>query len=332
MANEVISIIIPVYKAEKYLDRCLNSVLNQTFRDLEVILIDDGSPDRSPQLCDEWALKDPRIKVIHKENGGPSSARNAGLNEATGAYIGYVDSDDWILPMMFETLYSAIQRYDAEFAECELQICKSEEDPIIQPELKETVMDNREIMETFFRVKSQDIPYCTCGKLCKKEMLEGIRFWEGMRFEDIDYNYWISINCNKGVHINQIYYCWFYNVGSITRAGLIPEDMQLIKIWNRIRKDCKKNHPQYAYYAEMNYERAFMGLLAKGCKFGVSENYTNWPADRAYLLKNLRRFYKRLLKWKMPKSRKLLLTALCVNPAIVSLPFEVRNAITKAKE
>ena len=163
-------------------------------------------------------------------------------------------------------------------------------------------------------------------------MLEGIRFWEGMRFEDIDYNYWISINCNKGVHINQIYYCWFYNVGSITRAGLIPEDMQLIKIWNRIRKDCKKNHPQYAYYAEMNYERAFMGLLAKGCKFGVSENYTNWPADRAYLLKNLRRFYKRLLKWKMPKSRKLLLTALCVNPAIVSLPFEVRNAITKAKE
>lgn len=100
----MISIIIPIYKVEQYLDECVTSIINQTYKDLEIILVDDGSPDSCPQMCDEWAKKDARIKVVHKKNGGLSSARNAGLRVATGEYIGFVDSDDYVDETMYEDL------------------------------------------------------------------------------------------------------------------------------------------------------------------------------------------------------------------------------------
>ena len=109
-----ISVIIPVYKVEKYLDRCVNSVLNQTLKDIEVILIDDGSPDGCPAMCEEYKKKDNRVRVIHKENGGLGYARNSGLEIATGEYIAFVDSDDFIEEDMYESLYSDAIKYNAD--------------------------------------------------------------------------------------------------------------------------------------------------------------------------------------------------------------------------
>ena len=113
-----ISVIVPVYKVEPYLRRCVDSILAQTHKNLEVILVDDGSPDGCPAICDEYAAKDSRVKVIHKENGGVSSARNAGLDTATGDYIGFVDSDDWIEPDMYEDLLGALKETEADFSMC----------------------------------------------------------------------------------------------------------------------------------------------------------------------------------------------------------------------
>ena len=104
--NDLISIIVPVYNMEQYMERCVNSIINQTYHNLEIILVDDGSTDHSPAMCDEYALRDGRIKVVHKPNGGLSDARNAGLTVASGNYIGYVDSDDWIEPQMYEKMYA----------------------------------------------------------------------------------------------------------------------------------------------------------------------------------------------------------------------------------
>ena len=101
MNKPLISVIVPVYKVERYLDECVESIVNQTYHNLEIVLVDDGSPDNCPQMCDDWAKKDERIRVIHKENGGVSSARNAGLDICTGDYISFIDSDDWI-PSNFE--------------------------------------------------------------------------------------------------------------------------------------------------------------------------------------------------------------------------------------
>ena len=102
-----ISVIVPVYNVEQYLDRCVNSIVQQTYQNLEIVLIDDGSPDQCPQMCDEWSKKDNRIKVVHKENGGLSSARNAGLDTASGEYIAFVDSDDYIDNQMLELMLNA---------------------------------------------------------------------------------------------------------------------------------------------------------------------------------------------------------------------------------
>jgi glycosyltransferase involved in cell wall biosynthesis len=111
----LVSIVVPVYKVEKYLERCVKSLLCQTLHDIEIILVDDGSPDRCPQICDEYASRDERIKVVHKRNGGLSSARNAGLLVATGSYIGFVDSDDDVSLDMYERMLTIIEKYNTDF-------------------------------------------------------------------------------------------------------------------------------------------------------------------------------------------------------------------------
>jgi glycosyltransferase involved in cell wall biosynthesis len=122
----VISIIVPVYKVEPYLRRCVDSILAQTFRDFECILIDDGSPDNCPAICDEYAKKDSRIVVIHQENKGVSAARNAGLDRAQGEWIGFVDGDDWCDKGMYETLYKNARRHDADISICGLYEIQNE--------------------------------------------------------------------------------------------------------------------------------------------------------------------------------------------------------------
>lgn len=116
-----VSIIVPIYNVQKYLDRCVTSLVNQTLKDIEIILVDDGSPDACPSLCDQWAKKDQRIKVVHKENGGLSSARNAGLRIVQGEYIGFVDSDDDVELDMYERMYAQAKKYNVDFVMCDYQ-------------------------------------------------------------------------------------------------------------------------------------------------------------------------------------------------------------------
>ena len=111
MSKPKVSVIVPIYNVEKYLDRCMQSVLNQTLKDIEIIMVDDGSPDNCPSMCDEYARKDNRIKVIHKKNGGLGFARNSGLEIATGEYVAFIDSDDFIDTSMYETLYNTAKIY-----------------------------------------------------------------------------------------------------------------------------------------------------------------------------------------------------------------------------
>ena len=113
-----ISVIVPVYKVEPYLDRCVESIVNQTYRDLEIILVDDGSPDACPAMCDAWAARDERIRVIHTSNGGAARARNLGLMQARGDYIGFADSDDILHPEMYQKLLHALEETESDIAEC----------------------------------------------------------------------------------------------------------------------------------------------------------------------------------------------------------------------
>ena len=119
--EELISVIVPVYNVEKYLEKCIDSIINQTYQNLEIILVDDGSTDGSGKICDEYSRKDNRIKVIHKENGGLSDARNIGIKNANGGLIGFIDSDDYITENMFEVLQKDLRKYNADISSCDIQ-------------------------------------------------------------------------------------------------------------------------------------------------------------------------------------------------------------------
>ena len=116
--EKLLSVIVPVYKVEPYLRRCVDSIRNQTYKNLQIILVDDGSPDRCGEICDEYAEMDARIIAVHQKNGGASAARNKGLQHADGDYVAFVDSDDWIAPMMYETLAGMIEKNDLDMARC----------------------------------------------------------------------------------------------------------------------------------------------------------------------------------------------------------------------
>lgn len=225
MNKPLISVIVPVYKVEKYLDRCIQSILNQTYANLEVILVDDGSPDKSPQICDEYALKDGRLKVIHKENGGLSSARNAGLDVAKGEYIAFVDSDDWIDNQMYSKLMNVIQVQNSDIACCSfsyvydnedsLEYCPYElplhEESVITVESETYLQDFSKYAFTFLII--------TVNKLYRRSVFETIRFAEGKRCEDEIIFHEILINSKRISVIKDSLYFYYQSQQSITRGN-----------------------------------------------------------------------------------------------------------------
>lgn len=204
--KDLISIIVPVYNMEQYLERCMNSIWQQTYTNLEIILVDDGSTDQSPQMCDEYARKDTRIKVVHKQNGGLSDARNAGLAIASGAYIGYVDSDDWIEPDMYEKMHEACIEHDAQVAICRYaQVYK---DHTVQGgNGKVTAFDKEELLRIYIGGHDDYIIYNSVwSKLFARELVDGVQFPKGKNSEDIMYTTKAFCKANRGVYIDTCLY------------------------------------------------------------------------------------------------------------------------------
>lgn len=181
--NPIISIIIPVYNVEKYLCKCIDSVLEQTYKELEIILVDDGSKDSSGIICDEYENKDNRIKVIHKKNGGLSDARNYGLDSAVGKYIAFLDSDDWIDSRYIEILYNNLKKYDADISICNFKRVNDEKQLLSGNENKTILYNNIEAMQEIYKSNSVEI-IVAWNKLYKKECFKEMRFPKGKIHED----------------------------------------------------------------------------------------------------------------------------------------------------
>lgn len=186
--DAMISIIVPVYQVEKSLRRCVDSILGQTFRDFELILVDDGSFDRCPEICDQYASEDSRIRVIHKKNGGLSSARNAGLDIAVGKYVGFVDSDDYIAADMYQKLYEAIAAERADVAVCNCFQVDEEgrrlEGARYNYRLDRAVYSGKEILNKIGD-SGAAVYIVMWNKLYRRELFDGLRFDEGKINEDI---------------------------------------------------------------------------------------------------------------------------------------------------
>lgn len=213
MNKEKISIIVPVYKVEKYLEKCIASIVNQTYTELEIILVDDGSPDRCGEICDQWAKKDSRIKVVHKENGGRSDARNAGVEIATGEYIGFVDSDDLLEPDMYQVLFDKLMKYGADIAVCERQTVWEDESQKKQSQSNEfKILDGDAALKLLI---GDGISQVVWNKLYRREVIGDIEFEVGKYYEDEFWSYQVFGRAKKVILMDYVGYYYRQHPGSI---------------------------------------------------------------------------------------------------------------------
>lgn len=214
MDTPLISVIVPVYKVEKYLDRCVQSIVDQTYRNLEIILVDDGSPDNCPVMCDAWAERDSRIKVIHKKNGGLSDARNAGMAVATGSFMGFIDSDDYVSPEMYQLLYDRMIADGSDIAACGVEMVFEDGSPA-RPLTKSgsCVLEQETAMEAVVRESwlKQPVWY----KLYKTALIRDIPFPVGKYHEDVFWTWQAVTRANQVSVIDTP--CYFY----VQRSGSI---------------------------------------------------------------------------------------------------------------
>lgn len=251
-----ISIIVPVYNVDKYLDKCIKSILEQTFKDFELILVNDGSKDKSEEICEYYKEKDKRVKVINKENGGVSSARNAGLKIAEGKYVGFVDQDDWIDNIMYEKMYEVIMDTKSDIVICDF--CKEYEGKIISKQKNKNIKNKVEIfnniqaLEQLYKVKYTYV--VAWNKLYKRELFNDIKYKEGVICEDEFIIHHLYFQSKRVVHIYEEMYHYFQRPGSIINSSYNIKRLDKIKALNQ-RIKFFKNINQYnlMYKAEKDY-------------------------------------------------------------------------------
>lgn len=249
--NDKISVIVPVYNVEKYIKQCLESILNQTYKNLEIIIVDDGTKDSSGKICDEISKSDSRIKIIHQKNQGLSGARNTGLKNTTGEYITFVDSDDYIGNKMFEKMLSTLKTNNANIVECGTIYCDEEGKYI-----KENTKNKIEIYEKDIQIKelifSGNITTMSCGKLYKKDLFKNFEFPIGKYHEDTFTTYKLLHNSQKIIILNQGFYYYRQVYGSIMNSNFNIKHLDSIEAVLERSKFIEKYYPQYKKYDYAN--------------------------------------------------------------------------------
>lgn len=266
MTKSLISVIVPIYKVQDYLEECVASIAGQTYPNIEIILVDDGSPDECPQMCDAWAKKDSRIKVVHKKNGGLSSARNAGLDVANGEYICFVDSDDFICKDAFQNLYNRIKedasvgitsgliyRYQDEKASCFRDGWLRSEERVISAD------------DFLIATMSQKSSYTVWNKLYRRSLIGDTRFREGRNNEDTLFMYDLGRNVVNQkltmVEIPQYVYYYRYREDSICTTSKVPLAVDILGNYELMMNDCKNTNSRLHDVLYHLYVRTLYGFV-----------------------------------------------------------------------
>ena len=325
MENELISVIVPVYNVEKYLERCLESIINQTYKNLEIILVDDGSTDSSCEICDKYRDLDSRIKVIHKPNGGVSSARNVGIEMARGAYIGFVDSDDWIALNMYEILYSMIKTYNTQIAAGELlRVADTSLDDNVKWTVEGTCRkySQEEYAKKFFRIEGNETVFYIWNKLYESSVAKKMVFPEKISIaEDAEAFFYGLREIDYIVCTDSVVYNYFYRTDSISSTWFSPKHMGIIDAWKNILDENEaQQNTLWAEYSRLNYERAYFGVLCRLMLSGEGEKYKK---EKKILLENVKKYKSDLLEADMPKSRKIILCLVTKNYRLAEIMMQI---------
>ena len=282
MKNDMISIIIPIYNVEKYLEKCLDSILNQTYKNLEIILIDDGSTDNSPNICNSYCEKDKRIKIIHKNNEGVSSARNKGIELSKGKYIVFIDSDDYVSNEHIEVLYDCIISNNVDLVISNL-IDISEDGIILNNEEKESFLMNKD--QCLKELLSEDNFYhLCCGNIYRKDLLEKIRFNCKYRIaEDLDFLYRYIKQISSAYFLSKNTYYYLKREGSATNSIYSEKWNDELKICNFIISEMVELENNFHKYAKRKYIRL---NINQAYRFKLNKNQTKILKNNIKIYKN----------------------------------------------
>ncbi len=267
----LISVIVPVYNVNQYLERCLESIISQTYHNLEILLVDDGSIDGSGETCDKYALKDMRIKVIHKENGGLSSARNAAIDILTGTYITCVDSDDYVTEDYVEYLYNLLQHNHADISMCQLKKIYSDKDKLDAVPIMTEVLNGKDAIKYYlYQKKFTASAHC---KMYKCELFHSLQYPVGKYHEDMAIICQLLDLSSRIVISNQQKYYYVQREDSIMGEKFNSKKMHRIEIAEEIRSFIKKNHPDLIKAAN---DRCFLAAIQTFRELPLERNYHSY--------------------------------------------------------
>lgn len=292
----LISVIIPIYKVEKFLDHCIQSILNQTYQNLEIILVDDGSPDGCGAICDSYASKDDRIKVIHKENGGLSSARNAGIDICHGDFIYCLDSDDYIAPAMLEILYESMTKADTQLAFCNIQYVDANgtsltsKDSYREYDLPDAVWTPEDFWHYYEHIGK--IPcVITSNKLFRRELFSTLRYPIGKLHEDEFVIHYLIADCQKICCVSDRLYFYRQHSTSIMSNRYSIKHLDVVEAFiDRINFFVKRSQPSHAAFCMVDLI-AYLNWY----NYGVDKNDTEAVSRYKALDKKSRKLAKEVL-------------------------------------
>ncbi len=278
MNTPLISVIVPVYKTEQYLKRCVDSILSQTYKNLEIILVDDGSPDNSGALCDELAKNDSRIRVVHKENGGLSSARNAGLDVMAGDFVGFVDSDDWIEAEMYQTLYTRMIDENAQISCCGIACTDGETVFSYFNNNQEEAFTVDKVSAMEMLLSNSKITNSVCDKLYDSKIFSKIRMKEKILYEDMQIQPYCIDLSERVTYTSKPMYNYYFSPESILRGKYTTRHYDCVKNSEERMEFILNKYPEIAKKAESKHLSICMDVIYK------SRNDSDWDELRYKLV------------------------------------------------
>ncbi len=284
----LISIIVPVYNVRNYLRRCIDSIVRQTYTDIEILIIDDGSDDGSGQICDDYQKEDKRIKVFHVKNRGASAARNLGLDNARGEFIGFVDSDDYIKEDMYASLYNYMRK-EIDIVCCGTallfpdRMCRRTE--LYGKAANPVSYSNREALKELLLVK--DLSFSLWNKLYRRELFQNIRFPEGKICEDYPVIYAVVKRCRNVTNIGKVQYFYCYRDGSVSKSPFDIKKLSYVFFIRDIYKDVSLNYPNEKKYGEALYIRSVVDTYRDISKCADQDKYETIQGRLRKLLRRM---------------------------------------------
>ena len=310
----MISVIVPVFNAEKYLSRCIDSILQQTYKNIEIILVDDGSIDKSGFICDDYANRYKNISSYHQKNKGQGSARNYGLDKCHGDYIGFVDSDDYIALDMYEYLHGLIAKKRTDCASISFKFTTVDDEKLINDNEKVTVYENEDVLEQhLLEATTTTGSHSVCRCLFKANVLAGVRFPTGMINEDIPFKFAALSHVKRMANSNLIKYYYYQKSESTTRSAFKEKDLDLFKATQMLVEMSEPYNEKIRILAKAKHKRAYFSILARIAFYGCSVSKERKKEIVEICQSSLRSDFIFLLKMPLPISRKVLILLFVIN-------------------